>query len=1422
MANDTVRHFLFRNRGDGTFEEVGESRGFALNAAGLTTSGMGIDAAWIHNDDELAIAMSNFANEMTSLYVLQGKDDLFFTDETISAGIGGPTRNVLTFGLLFDDFDLDGRVDLVETNGHLEETITIAQPSQQYRQPAKLFWNAGADKQPEFVDLPAENIGDLAKPIVGRGLASADIDGDGDVDLVINQVEGPPLLLRNDQKLSGHWLRCKLEGPSGNPHAIGAVIELRAGGVRQRRKIQPTRSYLSQTEPIVTFGLGTSTAVDSLMVTWPDGSKQEEKVEGVDRVVTIRQRGANIADDAASGFSTLANTAKAQLENGEFEEAVPTLKQALEQRPESAAMRRNLARAYTLSGQPALAFEELTRLQAAASQPSAAIEYLSGLAALRQIRNDDAAEHFRKAIELDPNEATLRFQYGLALTALGRADDAKQQFEKAAELDPLHGGAQYQLATIARKAGDQEAFARYMGDFTRIRAIKGPADPQSLEENRYTKAEGPETAAKPPPIPPGPTAVFTASATASAEGAAPAGVVAMAVLSMDDAGKYQSAAVTSDGLLLVLEFDPAAGFKEIARSEQAIGTVGDQATLLVGNAFVDAAARSAGRPDEESKGQGDQPEIAIVTPQQTWLVRYRPDAGFEDLTAASNLSPAGGDAAHWIDLDHDGDIDLCTASSAGLRVWRNNSDGRFVEATNDFGLSDVGPCVDLAAADFDASNLGVDLVVAGPKSTSLYRNQYAGRFARDEQIARNWPAAERVLVDDFNNDGRPDVVFISAADATLVVTSQDERQQLALGLEQIDAATTIDVDNDGWLDLAVAGAATMAPKLVVTRNVGGRFAAAVESLPAPAQVRRNGLLDADIDGDSRTDLTLIGEADRLVFMRNETPTSNRQLKLALRSFVGSPSSIGVRVEVRSGDHIVSRWTSRELPIEIGLAQNTKADSIQTLWMNGIARNEIGLELTSAPVRITIVEFVRTSSCPFLYAWGDGAWEFVTDILGTAPLNVSVARGVPLPLDPDEVVVLGPAERFADGAAAARLRVTSELREVIYFDHSQLLAVDHPADTSVFSRDRVAPTAIDGKQIVAGRNPRAPRSVTGSDGIDRTAALAEEDGVFAPCGRVLPPPCVGFTEPLSIELDFGELIAPRSHALRGNASPRRSASLEAGACAAERRGIPSPRRAWEREQRVVPRAHRLVSLWQLVDKHCGFAARRFAGDLAKARSRWFRWPMANCGGDGRLSGRKHEDDRVRPLRKIARWHPAPAADDFVRSPLGPDRTLRYRAGRCASRHRTRTDDCRSSVAWLCRAACECGRPAAGTKPFAHKRQAVLVHFRGGLVHALRRHSAACGEIRSHDGDSQLGRRGDDRVFSECAAAREPGTARTLMLYTRGWIKEADPNTLPDRRVDPLPAVRESLDAASPVDWQLEYNTRWVPQHAEHTFAPDQLR
>jgi Flp pilus assembly protein TadD len=1164
-----------------------------------------------------------------------------------------------------------------------------------------------------------------------------------------------------------------LEGPPGNPHAIGAVIELQSDGGTQRRYIHPTRSYLSQTEPIATFGLGPSAGVDALTVTWPDGTKQPVQVDSVDRVLTVRQTTTKTAADPAvtmARYSTLANTAKAQLENGEFEKAVATLKAALDLQPDSAAMRRNLVRAYTLSGQPALAVEELKRLQASSPTPSAAIEYLSGLAAARQLRNEDAAEHFRKAIELDPNDSTLRYQYGLALTALGQADEARQQFEKAAELDPLHGGAQYQLATIARKAGDQQAFARYMRDFQRIRGIKGAADPLALEENRYTKAEPPETAARAAPLVAGPNARFVFAATSGTDDAGPTSLAGFAVLSMDDAGRYQIAAVTSDGFPLVLSYDPSTGFTELARSGQSIGQVGERATVLVGNAFVDASARTtAGPADEETSRQGDQPEIAIVTPQKTWLVRYQPEGGFDDLSAASNLSAAAGDTARWVDLDHDGDIDLCTASESGLRVWRNHSDGGFVEATDEFGLAEVPASTDFAAADFEATNLGVDLVVAGSAGSSLYRNQFAGRLTRATPSGGDWPAAERVLADDFNNDGVPDVVFVSPSAATLVITNEDQRQQLVHGLEVVDASTTIDVDNDGWLDVVVASRAGSAAKLVLLRNVGGRFDDAPEPLPSPAPARRSGLLDADLDGDGRTDLAILGTDGRLAVLRNETPTDNRQLKLTLRSFVGSPSSIGVRVQVRSGEHVVTRWTSRELPIEIGMGQHAQADSIQTLWMNGIARNEIDVALTGEPVRITIVEFVRSSSCPFLYAFADGAWEFITDLLGGAPLNVSAARGVPLPLDPDEVVVLGPAERFAEGKAAARLRLTSELREVVYLDHVQLLAVDHPADVSIFSRDRVASTPVAGKRVIAGRNPVAPRLAIGSDGIDRTAVLAKEDGAFAPPGRVLPPPAVGFTEPLAIELEFDAVDHNRTHLLAltgwfrfGNSSTN---------IAASQRG----------DLRVIwPRLEALDSdgNWQVVEEMVGFPAGNTKTIV--------------CDLTGKLPAGTR---RLRLTTSFeVRW----------------DRIAIYESVPVSELRITELPPVIADLSW---------HGFAELRPHASDRPQVpnLARISNAppWLTAVEGWCTRYGDIRPlvADADPMMAilNSGDGATIEFTANSlpeRQSGMERTLLLYTRGWIKEADSNTLPNRRVEPLPGTNDAEIEPSD-DWQLEYNTRWVP-------------
>ena len=292
VANDTVQNFAFRNLGQGRFLEVGVEWGLAFDRNGQATGAMGVDWARYRNDDLLAIAIGNFANEMSSFYVsaaLSANDPPQFSDDAILEGIGPASRLALSFGTLFLDYDLDGRPDLLQANGHLEAEIARVQPSQHYAQPPLLFWNCGEACPATFVPLAPEQTGDLGRPLVGRGAAYADIDGDSDLDILITQNGQTPALLRNDQTLGHHWLRLRLRGKGANRDAIGARVEVRAGGQTQTKEVMPTRGYLSQVELPLTFGLGTADRVDGVSVHWPDGSREELGAVGVDRQIEIVQ-----------------------------------------------------------------------------------------------------------------------------------------------------------------------------------------------------------------------------------------------------------------------------------------------------------------------------------------------------------------------------------------------------------------------------------------------------------------------------------------------------------------------------------------------------------------------------------------------------------------------------------------------------------------------------------------------------------------------------------------------------------------------------------------------------------------------------------------------------------------------------------------------------------------------------------------------------------------------------------------------------------------------------------------------------------------------------------------------------------------------------------------------------------------------------
>ena len=286
VANDTVRNFLFINQQDGRFIEQGIGYGLAFDSAGLATGAMGIDAARNGDDGNLSLAIGNFANEMSSFYVLR-KNDEVFSDNAIVAGIGAASRRALTFGLVFLDVDLDGALDLLAANGHVEPEINRVQSSQQYRQPVQLFWNCSPTcKRPYQL---VGNTGDLEIARAGRGAAYADIDADGDLDVILTQVDGQPSLLRNELVTDNHWLRLRLQSKPPNPSAIGARVTLLSSNGIQHRTVMPTRSYLSQVELPLTFGLGTAETIKRVTVRWPDGTIETWIDLDVDRLHVLNQ-----------------------------------------------------------------------------------------------------------------------------------------------------------------------------------------------------------------------------------------------------------------------------------------------------------------------------------------------------------------------------------------------------------------------------------------------------------------------------------------------------------------------------------------------------------------------------------------------------------------------------------------------------------------------------------------------------------------------------------------------------------------------------------------------------------------------------------------------------------------------------------------------------------------------------------------------------------------------------------------------------------------------------------------------------------------------------------------------------------------------------------------------------------------------------
>ena len=265
VVNDGEPDLLYINRGDGTFVEEGLTRGIAYGEHGEARAGMGVDIGIVDSTGYPSIFVGNFSSEMISVY--RQTRNGWFTDRAAISGVGRHSLSTLAFGVLLFDAEMDRDLDLFVANGHVYlDPIDGAS----YRQPPHLFVNEGNGR---FLDEAPDVGGPLEHPMVARAVAKADYDRDGDLDILLTENNGPVHLLRNDSK-RGNVVRFRLSGTSGNRDAIGAHLVAYVDGNPQVQRVRTGSGYLSQSETVITYGLGSAVQVDSLLVTWPGGAQE--------------------------------------------------------------------------------------------------------------------------------------------------------------------------------------------------------------------------------------------------------------------------------------------------------------------------------------------------------------------------------------------------------------------------------------------------------------------------------------------------------------------------------------------------------------------------------------------------------------------------------------------------------------------------------------------------------------------------------------------------------------------------------------------------------------------------------------------------------------------------------------------------------------------------------------------------------------------------------------------------------------------------------------------------------------------------------------------------------------------------------------------------------------------------------------------
>ena len=814
-------------------------------------------------------------------------------------------------------------------------------------------------------------------------------------------------------------------------------------------------------------------------------------------------------NDPSEKYLSLMNAGKNYLDQGDATNALAIYKEAAALVPNDPDVHLNLANGYLLSDAGAEAIretDEVLRLE----PNSAAAYFIKGSAYLRLLNPEESVKALENSRKIDPGVTATFFQLGMARMGLKQWDEAIAAFQEGIRLDSnrLHSTAHYLLAQSLLRAGRKEEAQRELQlHQSNIEGERPAMGAGVFERSKHTHARIPFRLEQPES-----EGIRIKFLDATQEVLGDAAQKFSGPIGLVDANRtgWNSLFLVEDGIGLRLLWNSNGVFHPHGLTYPARSDA-DYSKILVGDLRND-------RLDD----------IVVLGGKGSRLFRMGTNGLAMDVSSSSGLSTLGAINGMLIDLDFTGKLDLVAVTGKSNEVQVLRQSGHMAG----IGLQTISFTNITSASGMPATLRNVQAVVMEDwnrdhvmdviasrtdRPPLLLEKQRGGKLVPREQSG--WVGGSAFCAGDFDNDLRPDLAVVGAGSISICFNGGERKDIAVPGGETFRQLVPIDFDNDGWLDLWAVG-----EKIRVWRNLGLSGFQEQTAQLGIGSFSDGGVSEihfADFDRDCDSDVIIALASGGLRFLRNDGGNANLQVKVEMVGNRSNASGIGCKIEIETDGLRLIRTVER-LPVEVGVGKHRKLDSFLVHWFNwsqGSAEVPVNCQEPLLALELTIQE----GSCPYLYAWDGNGFRFITDILGAAPLGLPIAVGRHIEADPEELVWIGDEQTFLAKEGVFQLKITEELREVLYLDEAKLVVVDHEPGVEVHPTDKLLP----GKPFPPGtlmtlyQEHRLRRAET-IEGQDVTSALRTVDGQRVSPPKLRAPHLRGLAEPHGWILDFGPL------------------------------------------------------------------------------------------------------------------------------------------------------------------------------------------------------------------------------------------------------------------------------------------------------------